>query len=77
MIRSTFRLLIATIAATAILGLTGCETTKTASHSHSFKFDPPDKTPKNPSAVKVKISTGAQRLYVVEGNEVLMRAARG
>jgi lipoprotein-anchoring transpeptidase ErfK/SrfK len=72
MIKSTFRLLIATIAATAILGLTGCETTKTASHSHSFKFDPPDKAPKNPSAVKVKISTSAQRLYVVEGNEVLI-----
>lgn len=70
--KSTLHLLLATVAATAILGLTGCETTKTASHSHSFKFDPPDKTPKNPSAVKVKISTGAQRLYVVEGNEVLI-----
>jgi len=72
MIKSTSRILIATVAATALLGLTGCETTRTASHSHSFKFDPPDKTPKNPSAVKVKISTGAQRLYVVEGNEVLV-----
>jgi lipoprotein-anchoring transpeptidase ErfK/SrfK len=28
--------------------------------------------PKNPSAVKVKLSTGAQRLYVVEGDQVLL-----
>lgn len=65
-------LFLTTVAATALLGFTGCETTKTASHSHSFKFDPPDKFPKNPSAVKLKISTSAQRLYVLEGNEVLV-----
>jgi hypothetical protein len=70
--KSTLHFLLTAVAATAILGLTGCETIKIASHPHSFKFDPPDKTPKNPSAVKVKISTGAQRLYVVEGNEVLV-----
>ena len=70
--KSTLHFLLTAVAATAILSLTGCETIKIASHPHSFKFDPPDKTPKNPSAVKVKISTGAQRLYVVEGNEVLV-----
>ena len=70
--KPTLHFLLTAVAAAAILSLTGCETIKTASHSHSFKFDPPDKTPKNPSAVKVKISTGAQRLYVVEGNEVLI-----
>jgi len=70
--KSTLHFLLTAVAATAILSLTGCETIKFASHPHSFKFDPPDKTPKNPSAVKVKISTGAQRLYVVEGNEVLV-----
>ncbi|MEX1119924.1 MAG: L,D-transpeptidase [Terrimicrobiaceae bacterium] len=54
------------------LGLTGCETTKTGQGRNSFSFDPPVQQPKNPSAVKVKISTGAQRLYVVEGDRVLL-----
>ena len=70
--KSTLNFLFTAFVATAILGLTGCETPKTASHSHSFKFDPPDRTAKNPSALKLKISTSAQRLYVVEGNEVLV-----
>ena len=54
------------------LGLAACQTPKLAHGPHSFSFDPPVKQPKNPSAVKVKLSTGAQRLYVVEGNEVLL-----
>jgi hypothetical protein len=58
------------VAATA-LAATGCKTLP-KSHNHSFTFDPPVKQPANPSKVKVKLSTGAQRLYVVEGNEVLL-----
>lgn len=54
------------------LGLTACQTPKVAHGPHSFSFDPPAKQPKNPAAVKVKLSTGAQRLYVVEGNDVLL-----
>ncbi len=54
------------------VGLTGCETTKTGQARNSFTFDPPVQQPKNPSAVQVKISTGAQRLYVVEGDRVLL-----
>jgi lipoprotein-anchoring transpeptidase ErfK/SrfK len=38
----------------------------------STRFDPPMKQPQNPAAVKVKLSTGAQRVYVMEGNEVLL-----
>lgn len=52
--------------------LTGCETMKTASKSDSFQFDPPVQKPTNPNNVKVKLSTGAQRLYVVEGDKVLL-----
>lgn len=54
------------------LGLAACQTPKVVHGPHSFSFDPPVKQPKNPSSVKVKLSTGAQRLYVVEGNEVLL-----
>ena len=54
----------------AVVLTTGCETT--AVRRDSFSFDPPVKSPKNPANVKVKLSTGAQRLYVVEGNDVLL-----
>ena len=58
--------------AALVLGLAACQTPQVAHSPHSFSFDPPVKQPKNPAAVKVKLSTGAQRLYVVEGNEVLL-----
>jgi len=51
--------------------LPGCQTTGT-SGNHSFAYDPPVKSPRNPSNVQLKLSTGAQRLYVVEGNDVLL-----
>ena len=38
----------------------------------SDKFDPPAHRPQNSSAVRVKLSTGAQRLYVTEGSRVLL-----
>ncbi len=55
------------------LFFTGCETVKTTSApKNSFTFNPPVTQPKNRAAVQVKVSTGAQRLYVVEGNTVLL-----
>lgn len=60
-----------TVSALALLGLTGCETTKMGGNN-SFTFDPPVRQPQNPANVKVKLSTGAQRLYVVEGDNVLL-----
>ncbi len=65
------RLAFSAVFAAAALGLGGCATT-TATTRTSFDFDPPVKQPQNPAAVKVKISTGAQRLYVVEGDTVLL-----
>ena len=35
-------------------------------------YDRPTKMPKNPGAVKVKVSLSAQKTYVMEGSEVLM-----
>ncbi len=54
-----------------LFGLTGCQTTMTGPRN-SFTFDPPVQQPNNPSNVQVKLSTGAQRLYVVEGDRVLL-----
>jgi hypothetical protein len=47
---------------------------KTARHRHMYghEFDPPVTRPSNPGAVKIKVSTGAQRLYAVEGGKVLL-----
>lgn len=59
------------ICALALVALTGCETTGRGG-ANSFTFDPPVQKPSNPSNVQVKLSTGAQRLYVVEGDKVLL-----
>ncbi|MFN5580193.1 MAG: L,D-transpeptidase [Akkermansiaceae bacterium] len=66
-------LVIFAIGASAIL-LSSCGM---SSRSSSFAFDPPVKKPNNPSAVKVHISTGAGKLYVTEGNEVLLASPIG
>ena len=68
---STLRMLLLTLSAVWVRSLGACATAKSAKN-HSFTFDPPVKAPKNPTAVKVKLSTGAQKLYVVEGDEVLL-----
>ena len=52
------------------LSLSQCSTPKKGNYSDHF--DPPAKAVKNPSNVKVKLSTGAQRVYVMEGDEVLL-----
>ena len=67
MIKAALLTLMSVLAAGA---LTGCQTTMGG--NSSFAFDPPVKQPSNPSNVKVKLSTGAQRLYVVEGDKVLL-----
>lgn len=69
----TFRRL-AAFGATALFALTftACETTAVSGRRTSFSYDPPVQAPSNPSAVKLKLSTGAQRLYVVEGDKVLL-----
>ena len=58
--------------AAAALVLGACTTVAPSGTRNSFSFDPPVSQPTNPSAVKVKLSTGAQRLYVVEGDKVLL-----
>jgi hypothetical protein len=61
-----------TIAALSVVGCATAPRVGSLGSRNSFTFDPPVKQPKNPSNVAVKLSTGAQRLYVVEGNEVLL-----
>ena len=58
-------------AAAAAMCLSSCATKKLGGN-YSTTFDPPAKPVTNPSALKVKLSTGAQRVYVMQGNEVLL-----
>lgn len=68
-----FRSLSVLLFAGAALALSSCTTTTTSGGAHtSFKFDPPVKQPTSTAGIRVKMSTGAQRLYVVQGNEVLL-----
>lgn len=53
----------------------GTSTTRTAGSSFSFK--PTVVKPTSRSAVSVKISTGAQRLYVMEGDKMLLATPCG
>jgi lipoprotein-anchoring transpeptidase ErfK/SrfK len=64
------RLLFAVVSAGLAIGLSACAVVSPT--QNSFSFDPPVQRPTNPSAVKLRLSTGAQRLYVVEGNTVLL-----
>jgi lipoprotein-anchoring transpeptidase ErfK/SrfK len=61
------------VPAAAALLLSSCQLpVSSGGKSTSFRFDPPAKKVTNPSAVQVKMSTSAQRLYVVENGEVLL-----
>ena len=66
------RFLLPAAAAVIAFGLSACETMTTTTKKTSFDFDPPVTQPSNPANVKLKLSTGAQRLYVVEGDKVLL-----
>lgn len=66
------RFLVPAVGLFAAFGLGACTTTPTSGGRTSFTFDPPVTQPSNPGAVKLKLSTGAQRLYVVEGDKVLL-----
>lgn len=66
------RLLYSAFGATLLLGFVGCETTGLGKKS-SFDYDPPILNQvKNPKNLKLKLSTGAQRLYLVEGNTLIL-----
>ena len=54
----------------AALVLCSCEAIKP--NRYSTSYDPPLVPPTNPSDIRVKLSTGAQRIYVTEGSRVLL-----
>lgn len=69
---TTLRRLFQAVAVTAVAAALSSCSTKKSSSNYSVHYNPPAKAVTNPSAVKVKLSTGAQRVYVMQGNEVLL-----
>lgn len=72
--------LIAGVALAAGLSLmSSCSSTKsnTGAAGTAFSFDPPVTQPSNPSAVRVAISTSAGKMYIVEGDKVLLASPVG
>ena len=60
-------------AAVAALMFPSCSNQPTGSGLAAYQsYDLPAKLPKNPSAVRVKVSLSKQRTYVMEGSEVLL-----
>ena len=68
--KTTSRVLSSIAAAATAVALCSCSTSSRTSGS-AFSFNPEVKKPTG-SSVKIHISTGAQRLYVTEGSEVLL-----
>ncbi len=55
-----------------MLTLNSCNMMGSQSGQYSINYDPPAHRPQNPRNVRVKVSTSKQRIYVVEGNRVLL-----
>jgi hypothetical protein len=61
------------VVALGAAGFSSCSMNSAGGGLTSYQaYDRPAKLPKNPSAVKVKVSLSKQRVYVMEGSEMLM-----
>lgn len=67
-----YRILSSSAAAALVFFVSSCTAPTNATGRFSTTFDPPVQQPTNPSAVRVKMSVSAQRIYVMEGNRVLL-----
>lgn len=66
-------ILMLSVAALGAAGFSSCSMNSAGGGMSSYQaYDRPTKLPKNPSAVKVKVSLSKQRVYVMEGSEMLM-----
>ena len=72
--KSLLRTFVIVGAALIAAGLSSCSAVKKATGGGIYgqDFDPPAKRPSNIANVKIKVSTGAQRVYVTEGDKVLL-----
>jgi hypothetical protein len=66
------RLLSAAAAGACALLFSNCAQMGGLGAQYSTSYDPPAHRPQNPSKVHVKVSTGRQAIYVMEGDRVLM-----
>lgn len=66
------KIIAAVALAAGVSTFSSCNMPTSNSPGSAFSFDPPVTQPTNRSAVRVAISTSAQKMYVVEGNKVLL-----
>jgi hypothetical protein len=67
------KILMMALGAVGAIGFTSCSMNKPGGGLASYlAYDRPAKLPKNPAAVEVKVSLSKQRVYVMEGGELLM-----
>ena len=52
--------------------LSNCASMSTGGAQYSTNYDPPAHRPQNPHNLRVKVSTGREAVYVMEGSRVLM-----
>ncbi|MFD2257563.1 L,D-transpeptidase [Luteolibacter algae] len=65
--------LMAAVGLAAAMGFSSCSMNTAGGGMSAYQsYDRPAKLPKNPSAVKVKVSLSKQRVYVMEGNDMLL-----
>jgi len=69
--------MIGAIATAALSSCSPVATKSSTSKNGSFGYYPKALTPNNPSNVKIKVSTGARAVYVVEGDRVLLASRAG
>lgn len=67
------KIMLALAGITAAVGLSSCTMNSAGGGIKSYQaYDRPAKLPSNPSAVKVKVSLSKQRVYVMEGSDMLL-----
>ncbi|BDS06493.1 hypothetical protein NT6N_15330 [Oceaniferula spumae] len=66
------KIIAAAALAVGVSCFSSCGTNTSGPAGTAFSFDPPVTQPTNRSAVKVAISTSAQKMYIVEGDKVLL-----
>ncbi|MEZ7957012.1 MAG: L,D-transpeptidase [Rubritalea sp.] len=66
------KILMTVLSAGVAIGFSSCTNGTGGGLSAYQAYDRPAKLPQNPAAVKVKVSLSKQRVYVMEGNEMLL-----
>ena len=74
--KSLSKIIVTFLLVVGVLSFSSCGSSSGTAGS-GFSFDPPVKQPTKRSTVRVAISTSAQKMYIVEGDQVLLASPVG